>query len=141
MAVIDTDPTKIRALMGGSIMSQKIANVAMAYGNLVYPIASRKVALCDANTLATVSGMIGVVVAGGPPRASGVIAALDPVSILWFGRLFLGDDIALTENASLYVSDTAGEFDDAAGTIERRVAVAEEPNIVVFDGIYSVLTS
>ncbi len=135
MADLTITPAKV-APLAGSIVVAKEAGEDMTVGNLVYVSSDGTVKLCDADTLATVTGQMGIVVAGngngGLPSSTGAIVDGETVSVVVFGRVSFGEAI-LDETKQYYASNTAGAIGDVTGTITRRVGAPESDTIFFFN--------
>lgn len=83
--------------------------------------------LADASTPAGVTGMIGIVVAGHKATPAGTWAASEKLDVVVHGRVF--GISSLDETKTYYVSDTAGDMAESAGTITRALGYAETGDI------------
>lgn len=128
MANVTITPNQIKPLVGSTV-EPRTAAVAMTVGDLVYPSGDDNVNLTDADTAATVSGLVGIIVAGGRHEPSGAIIAGERVTVLWFGRVYLGDSANLDRTKAYFVSNTAAKLSDTPGTNPRRVGAPETSRI------------
>jgi hypothetical protein len=135
MANLTITPKYVRPL-AGAYVSTKRAGEALSVGNLVYVAGDGDLNLCDADTAATMTAQLGLVVAGanasGLTSPTGAIANEEYCTVLWFGRVAL-DPASLDETKQYYVSNTAGKIADGAGTNTRRVGAPESDTIFFFN--------
>lgn len=118
MAVVDPTAAKVRPLPG-TLRRDFIAGGAGDVGDLVYMKSDGTVDLADGSAAGT-AVVLGIVVSAGTAGATAFVAG-DAVSVVLAGPVtgFSG----LTAGALLYLSDTSGSFDTAAGTVSVKVAV------------------
>lgn len=135
MATLSIDPTKVRPLLG-STLSQGIVAAATQCGRLHYLAADGLWYETDADAEVSCVGAIAMVVAGNRRAQTGVLANGETATLLLFGRVFLGDDVALDGSKQYFVSNTVAEVNglisDVAGTIKRRVGNPEDSGIFFF---------
>jgi hypothetical protein len=134
MTVVTINPVHVRPLVG-SIVRPATADETMVVGDLVYVSDGDDVLVkkTDADTLATVTGRIYQVVAGGRHMTNGAIIQGEAVTILEWGRVSWGPDVDLDVTAQYFVSNTAGKVDTAAGTNTRRIGSPETVEVFFFN--------
>lgn len=137
MADITVTATQVRPLQdqGCLVVTGYVAAATMSVGDIVYVSDStnRKVTKTDADTLATVRGMIYMVVAGGRHSTTGAIVANEAVDLVEYGPVYLGSSAALDVAKSYYASNTAGKLNDAPGTNIRRLGLARDTSVFFFN--------
>lgn len=130
--VLDYIDAQIAALtLGANVVATGTAAETVAAGELVYLNGDGKWALCDADTAATVVGVI-LGIAQGAGSADGAITN---------GVLLWGVDTnqtGLTTGEDLYASNTAGEIANSAGTTERKIGQAKTSTTLFFDPSFAV---
>lgn len=135
MATLTIDPTKVRPL-SGSTVSQGIVAAATQVGRLHYLAADGLWYETDADAEVSCVGTIALAVAGSRRTQTGVLIAAETATLLLFGRVFLGDAVALDGSKQYFVANTAasvnGLISDTAGTIKRRVGNPEDSGIFFF---------
>jgi len=120
MSALTVTAANVRPL-DGAVVRDFDAGEAVDPGELVYIATDGDVELADANLSLAATRAVGVVVAveGGKDSA----ASGDLVSVCMFGPV--AGFSSLTPGANGYVSDTAGNIEDATGTAGRIVGFAE----------------
>ncbi|MBL8162464.1 MAG: hypothetical protein JNJ61_10800 [Anaerolineae bacterium] len=135
MTVLTITATKVRPLQqqGCIVIPSFRAAEAMTVGDVVYvsDATNRKVTRTDADTLATVRGMVYLVVAGGRHKTDGAIAIDEAVDLVEFGPVNLGATLDVTK--TYYASNTTGKIDDAPGTSVRRLGYARDTEVFFFN--------
>lgn len=91
------------------------AGVAITRGQPCYLMTNGRIAPADASAAGTVGTFVGV--------ALSTVDANEVTSVLWDGSLAGYTLTALNYGATVYISDTAGAFADAAGTVNKPVGV------------------
>lgn len=134
MAILAVPPTNTRPLKG-SIVSPQNMGAASQIGRLIFIDADGLCYETDATNANSVTGLIGLIVGTGQPyRASGIVAIEDRVSVLWFGRVYLG--VTLNPDAQYFAanitSTVKGLIGDVAGSTSRRVGKPESTDGVFF---------
>jgi len=129
---VTIDPTHVRPLVGSTVIP-KTAGEASDVGTTVYFSDDDTVLETDANDAATVTGRVGMIVAGGRHEPSGAIAEGERVTVLEFGRVSLGPDADLDITKQYFASDTKGLIGDVAGTVTRRLGAPESSEVFFFN--------
>lgn len=115
MAALSLTAAKISAdQTQGAIIRNYEAAATLTVGALVSLNASNKLTLADADQAAAVIRAVGIVVNSADMYGSTSIASGQRCSVCVFGPVW--GFASLTPGAPGYVSDTAGEISDAAGT-------------------------
>lgn len=131
MADVAPIPSQISPLEG-AIVRRYFAASTVIPGDLVYLDTAGKVARSDADALASAQA-IGMVVAIGI-MGYDTANANDPVDVCLWGPVWVGDTVAMTIPGRIYVSTTAGKFDQtapaAAGDYPFIAGKAEAASIV-----------
>lgn len=113
MAVVTTTLDEISPLET-ALVRRYFAGAAVTVGNLVYLDTAGKVQPADANAIAS-SQAIGIAVAFGL-RGATLCAANDPVDVCIGGPVWVGASAGMTIPGRVYVSPTAGGFDQTVTT-------------------------
>lgn len=132
MTDVTINPKHIRPLVGSTVVP-KTAGEAMDVGDLCYPTDDETVMQTDADTAATLTGRVFLVVAGGAHDPDGAIAEDERVTVLEFGRVSLGPDADLDVSKQYFASNNKGKFGDTAGTVTRRVGAPESSEVLFFN--------
>lgn len=123
MADITRTKADVRPLAGCIYSDNHEAGGTIEAGEVVYLNGSSGWVVADASAAGTVSGLVGVVVS--PQDA--VDGDMD-LSVVIFGPVT--GYSSMTPGALHYVSDTAGEVADAAGTKTKRVGYADSATVL-----------
>ena len=137
MATLSFDATKIRPLLG-SVTSLAVMGEASKVGRVVYVGTDDKMyqAAADNNVLG--SGLLGVIVAysSGKVDPTGVIAANDEVTVLWYGP-FVAGGLTLDSTKQYFLanitSTVKGLIGDAAGAVSRRLGKPRQTDVFFFN--------
>lgn len=127
MAAVAFEATEIRHLpFNGALVRPYRAGGAITVGHLVYVATDGDVEAADANVDGPATATIGIAVCGLDGETA--IASGDPVSVCVFGPVsgFSG----MTPGDVLWVSDTVGRVDTAAGTFDRAIGYAERAGVI-----------
>jgi len=133
MADLSITPKDVRALEG-AIVTTANAGEAMSVGDLVYLETDGDWNKTDADTGTTLTGTLGIVVAGsgngGLPNSAGTIANGERITVLLFGRVNL--NVTLSAKVQYFASNTAGKISNTVGTVTRRIGSAETTDGIFF---------
>ena len=126
MATISVTAAQVRALTeNGAVIRRYDAGGAITIGNAVYVAADGDVEQADGSAAGTARA-IGIAVAHHDDTTS--IASGDPVAVCVFGPV--GGYSGMTPGAKVWVSDTAGRLDDAAGSSAHELGYSESASVV-----------
>jgi len=126
MAGLSLTAAKIRALTeNGAVIRPYDAGEALTVGNLVYVASDGDVMKADANATQAAARAIGIVVQSFDGETT--VANATPCSVCVFGPV--AGFASLTPGANGYVSDTAGQIEDAVATYDRIVGYAERTDV------------
>jgi hypothetical protein len=131
MAVVTTTPKNIRFLPG-ALVRQRVAGEALALGDSVSLGTDKKVR----KTANASSKFYGVVVAGDQKQSS--VAAGESVAVVVFGPVT--GFSSLPTGKVIWLSATAGKFDDATGTQAAGYAESDT-ELFVMPGVTTVGSS
>ncbi len=142
MSTLTLNP-KIGRVLPGGITSPRVMGEASKVLRIVYVGTDSKMREAYGDDNAHATGQLGLIVAGGRNDPDGIVAADEAVTILWIGRVNLG--VTLVSTANYYLADITstvkGLFGDAAGTVSRRVAKAEDETGIIFFNPQDVATA
>jgi len=127
MAAITVTARSVKP-MPGTIRRDFVAGGSGNVGDAVYIDSNGKVQQANASAAGTAIA-IGIVVSAGSLGAL-TFASGDAVSVVLLG--VVGGFSSLTPGSLVYLSDTAGGFDTAAGTVSKKVGVAVSADKVLF---------
>jgi hypothetical protein len=128
MAVIAVTPAQVSpCFTEGLRVRNYVANVALTAGDPVYLMSTGKVALADANG-SGLQQFLGIVLQ--------TVGAGEATSVCEEGELY-GFTLAGDYGARVYLSDTVGRLDDAAGTM--TVVIGQIRPIVTVGGFNKML--
>jgi len=96
-------------------------------GDVVQKDASGLWQLADASAASGVVGMVGIVVAGHKANYAGTWEAGEILDVVVIGRVF--GISGLDETKTYYISDTAGDMAETAGSVTRVIGWAETADI------------
>lgn len=127
MTVIAFTSVQIRALTeNGAIVRPHTAGGAITIGHAVYVAADGEVEEADANAGTPAEQVRGIAIESYDGETS--VAAGNPVSVCVFGPVsgFSG----MTPGDTIYLSETVGRADDAAGAFSRVIGHAESATVL-----------
>ena len=128
MTVIAVTAAQVRALTenGAVLLPPLLAGGTITIGDLVYMGTGGTVVAADANVSSAATKAIGIAVESFDGETS--VASGNPVSVCCFGPV--SGYSGMTPGANVWVSDTVGRLDDAAGTFDRIIGWALSAGIV-----------
>ncbi len=115
----DTTAANVKPL-DGSLKRRYTAGEAIAAGQAVYISANETVSLADASAVATTLPFIGIALQS--------VALGDRVDVVTFGPV--NSVTGGTAGARLYLSDTAGEVAESAGTKQYQIGLVESATVI-----------
>lgn len=137
MADLAPDATQV-SRVEGAVCLPYLAGGTVEIGDAVYLDSAGKVQRADADALAS-SQAIGIVVGVGIHGYT-TAAANTMVTVCIWGRVFLGDAIAMTVPGRVYVSTTAGKMDQTApaaqGDYPFQLGRADSATVIFVDPQY-----
>lgn len=132
MAAISVVAAQVSPLRGAIVRRYPAASVNVAVGKAVYVKDDGTIELADGDDVAQ-SQARGIVVAIGV-RGKTVAAVGDQCDVVTHGPVMLGDSVAMTEGAVVYVSPTAGAIDQTAsattGDFNYIIGYAESQKVL-----------
>lgn len=140
MATITVDPKQVRQLPG-CITVMGNAGEAMAVGKVCQIVADSDWEMANAGSAAGVTGQLGIVVAGNLYDPDGDIANNERITLVIWGPVFLGENAALDETKTYYVSATDGVIQDVAPAQYRAVGFAKNATTLIFAPVTTVPAS
>lgn len=140
MANITVDAKNVRQLPGCLTVLGN-AGEAMEVGKVVQIVADSDWEMANAGSAAGVAGQLGMVVAGALAHALGTIANNERITVVLLGRIFLGENAALDETKTYYVSATDGVITDVAPAQYRAVGHAINATTLMFAPVTTVPAS
>lgn len=136
MAAIGVVAAQVSPLHGAIVRRYAAASVNVAVGKAVYVKDDGTIELADADDVDQ-SQARGVVVAIGT-KGKTVAAVGDQCDVVTHGPVMLGDTVAMTEGAVVYVSPTAGSLDQTAsataGDFNYIAGYAESAKVLYVQG-------
>jgi hypothetical protein len=132
MALITiSNPALVRPLDGCRV-ERYIAGAAMtaAYGKIGRVDSNGEVVLADATTAAGADGIVGIIVVGDAYDKDGDIADGETLSLVVFGRVYLGGGTTLDETAYHFIGTTAGRIADVAPQYFRVIGIPDSQTVL-----------
>lgn len=131
MANVTVTATQVRALPG-AITAMYDAGEAMTVGNVVQMAGDAALDMANASSAATANGTLGIVVAAEGHSPTGAVAAGERVTIVLWGRVYLGESASLDETKVYFVGTTDGVITDVAPAAFRAIGYPLSPTILFF---------
>jgi hypothetical protein len=131
MANVTVDATNVRPLPG-YIGFELDAAEAMSVGMIIQVDADSEALMANATAAATNKGTLGLVVAGGRHAASGAIVAGERITVVTYGRVYLGEAAALDESKTYYTSTTDGLISDTPTANARPIGTPVSATVLNF---------
>lgn len=132
MANVTVDATNVRPLPG-YVGFELDATEAMSVGMVIQVNGSSEAEMANCTTAAGVKGVLGLVVAGGRHAANGAIVAGERVTVVTYGRVYLGEAAALDETRGYYTAATDGLIADTAAANARPIGLATSATVLLFN--------
>jgi hypothetical protein len=123
MAALTVTAANVRAMDGAVVQSFDLGGAADV-GDLVYIASDGDVEKADASAQASAKA-VGILTAVEGGESSG--SSGDLVSVVLFGPV--AGFSSMTPGANGYVSDTAGDIEDSAGTYDRIVGFSKSASV------------
>lgn len=132
MAVVTVTPKEVAPLAGCKTITG-IAGENMDVGDVVQIQIDGAWDMANSTSAAGAAGLLGLVLSGSRSAASGAIVAGETISILQWGRVYLGASTNQAVGIPLFVAETDGAMDNAVPTNDRVLGYMDSPDTLTFN--------